>query len=122
MTQKRDTSVIEIAKEASSGPEDWLCPLVQDVVQQVLEGEMSEQLGAGKYQCKDGRGGYRSGYYRRKLTTRVGTIELRVPQDRDGRFSTEVFERYQRHEREKRRWPRWRRCASRACRRARSRR
>jgi putative transposase len=30
--------------------------------------------------------------------TRVGTLELRVPQDRQGRFSTEVFERYQRSE------------------------
>jgi putative transposase len=32
------------------------------------------------------------------LITRVGTLELRVPQDRQGRFSTEVFERYQRSE------------------------
>ncbi len=30
--------------------------------------------------------------------TRVGRLELRVPQDRDGRFSTSVFERYQRSE------------------------
>jgi putative transposase len=30
--------------------------------------------------------------------TRVGTLELRVPQDRQGRFSTEIFERYQRSE------------------------
>jgi transposase-like protein len=30
--------------------------------------------------------------------TRVGKLELRVPQDRDGRFSTELFERYQRSE------------------------
>lgn len=30
--------------------------------------------------------------------TRVGKLELRVPQDRQGRFSTEVFERYQRSE------------------------
>jgi Transposase, Mutator family len=30
--------------------------------------------------------------------TRVGTLELRVPQDRAGRFSTELFERYQRSE------------------------
>jgi transposase-like protein len=28
----------------------------------------------------------------------VGTLELRVPQDRAGRFSTELFERYQRSE------------------------
>jgi putative transposase len=32
------------------------------------------------------------------LVTRVGKIELRVPQDRQGRFRTEVFERYQRSE------------------------
>ena len=30
--------------------------------------------------------------------TRVGKLELRVPQDRHGRFSTEIFERYQRSE------------------------
>jgi transposase-like protein len=31
-------------------------------------------------------------------STRVGKLELRVPQDRHGRFSTELFERYQRSE------------------------
>src|SRR5690606_39907102 len=29
---------------------------------------------------------------------RVGTLELRVPQDREGLFSTRLFERYQRSE------------------------
>jgi Transposase, Mutator family len=38
------------------------------------------------------------GYYTRGLITRVGKLELRVPQDRGGRFSTEIFERYQRSE------------------------
>ena len=41
---------------------------------------------------------YRSGYYVRNLVTRVGKLELRVPQDRQGRFSTQLFERYQRSE------------------------
>jgi transposase-like protein len=41
---------------------------------------------------------YRSGYYGRTLVTRVGKLELRVLQDRQGRFRTEVFERYQRSE------------------------
>src|SRR6516164_4627915 len=31
----------------------------------------------------------------RTLVTRIGKLELRVPQDRGGRFSTELFERYQ---------------------------
>src|SRR6202000_239842 len=46
-----------------------------------------------------GRMGYRSGYYGRTLITRGGKVELRIPQDRSGRFSTELFERYQRSER-----------------------
>ena len=42
--------------------------------------------------------GYGAGYYPRGLVTRVGKLELRVPRDREGRFSTELFERYQRSE------------------------
>ena len=34
----------------------------------------------------------------RSLITRVGRVELRVSQDRQGRFSSELFERYQRSE------------------------
>ena len=44
------------------------------------------------------RTGYRSGYYSRGLVTRVGKLELRVPRDREGRFSTELFDRFQRSE------------------------
>ena len=55
-------------------------------------------MGAEKGERAAGRQGYRSGYYGRTLITRVGKLELRVPQDRAGRFSTELFERYQRSE------------------------
>lgn len=71
---------------------------IQEVVQEVLEAEMDETIGARKGERSSERNGYRSGYYARGLTTRVGKLELRVPQDRAGRFSTEVFERYQRSE------------------------
>ncbi len=77
---------------------DWLRGLVQQVVQEVLEAEMDEALQAGKGERTASRLGYRAGYYGRTLVTRVGKLELRVPQDRKGRFSTEVFERYQRSE------------------------
>jgi putative transposase len=72
--------------------------LLQATVQEVLEAEMDEALGAGKGERTGERRGYRSGYYGRKLTTRIGTLELRVPQDRGGLFRTEVFSRYQRSE------------------------
>lgn len=78
--------------------EDFLRPLLKAALQEVLEAEMSQALGASKGERKAERLGYRSGYYSRNLVTRVGTLELRVPQDREGRFSTEVFARYQRSE------------------------
>ena len=78
--------------------EEFMKPLIQSVVQEVLEAQMSAALGADKGERTAERLGYRSGYYTRWLITRVGRIELRVPQDRQGRFSTEVFERYQRSE------------------------
>lgn len=77
---------------------DFLKDLLHEVIQEVLEAEMNDALGAQKGERTGDRLGYRSGYYPRTLITRVGKLELRVPQDRQGRFSTEVFERYQRSE------------------------
>jgi hypothetical protein len=81
----------------ASGP-DGLRQLVQQIVQEVLEAEMDETVGAQKGKRTPERSGYRSGYYTRTLVTRVGKLALRVPQDRQGRFRMEVFERYQRSE------------------------
>ena len=59
---------------------------------------MAEAVGAEKGERIEGRLSSRSGYYTRGLVTRVGKLKLRVPQDRNGRFSTEIFERYRRSE------------------------
>ena len=77
---------------------DLLKEIVYATVQRVLEAEMEQFLGAAPYERTASRRGYRASYYSRKLITRVGTIELRVLQDREGKFSTELFERYQRSE------------------------
>lgn len=78
--------------------DDAMRALLQTTIQEVLEAEMDETLGARRGERTPWRRGYRSGHYRRRFITRVGTLELRVPQDRDGLFSTEVFSRYQRSE------------------------
>jgi len=65
----------------------------------VLLCQSEEQLKAKPYERTDQRTGYRNGFYDRGLTTRVGTLDLRVPRHRDGnKFSTELFGRYQRSE------------------------
>ena len=82
-------------KEALINDRDFLKGIVTEVLQQFLEAEMVEAVGAGRHERTGERQGYRSGYYGRTLVTRVGKLELRVPQDRAGRFSTELFQRYQ---------------------------
>jgi putative transposase len=98
MTRKQDNAKKPDWKALMVDQEDFLRPLVQEVVQQVLEAEMDETVGAEKSERSRSRLGYRSGYYSRTLVTRVGKLELRIPQDRQGRFRTEVLERYQRSE------------------------
>src|SRR5215471_16856526 len=98
MTQKKDNASKADWKEIFGSGPDGLRQLVQQVVQEVLEAEMEETVGAQKSERTAERVGYRSGYYTRTLVTRVGKLVLRVPQDRQGRFRTEVFERYQRSE------------------------
>lgn len=98
MTRKQDNAKQTNWKALMAQDEDFLKPLVREVIQEVLESEMDEALGAEKSERTSNRQGYRAGYYGRTLITRVGKLELRIPQDRQGRFRTEVFERYQRSE------------------------
>ena len=98
MTMKQVKSVGIDVQALLDADDDYLRSMVSAIVEATLEAEMTASLGAEKGERTSGRLGYRSGYYTRSLITRVGTLELRVPQDRDGRFSTRLFERYQRSE------------------------
>jgi putative transposase len=98
MTKTEAKPVAESVNALFSNSPDGLREIVRAVMQEMLEAEMTDALGAEKGERSAARLGYRSGYYSRTLITRVGKLELRVPQDRDGRFSTELFERYQRSE------------------------
>jgi putative transposase len=98
MTKNEAKPAIAAVNELFSKSPDGLREIVRAVMQEMLEAEMTDALGAEKGERTAARLGYRSGYYTRTLVTRVGKLELRVPQDRDGRFSTELFERYQRSE------------------------
>lgn len=98
MTKGQDRAELREVEAALAADGDYLRTMVETIVQATLEAEMTAALGAAKGERSEARQGYRSGYYTRSLITRVGTLELRVPQDRAGRFSTALFERYQRSE------------------------
>jgi len=98
MTQKQHSAKEQEWREVLQRGPDGIRLLVEKALQEVLEAEMDEAIGAQKSERTESRLGYRAGYYTRTLVTRVGKLVLRVPQDRQGRFRTEVFERYQRSE------------------------
>ncbi len=77
---------------------DKLKEMVQTVVQQVLEAEISRHLGAEPYERTSGRQGHRNGAKPRTMKTRLGELEFAVPQVREGGFRPTLFERYQRTE------------------------
>jgi putative transposase len=88
----------QLVQEVMLDDPAFLRELVERVVQQILEVEMSEHIGAAPYERAQGRTGHRNGHKPRTLRTRVGALNLMVPQDREGTFSTRLFSRYQRNE------------------------
>jgi transposase-like protein len=98
MTTRKKHKAKLLAVEAVAGDHDLMKALMKEALQEVLEGEMTECLGAAPGERTEGRTGYRAGYYSRNLITRIGKLELRVPRDRNGEFSTALFERYARSE------------------------
>jgi transposase-like protein len=77
---------------------DALKPLLEQVLNQVLQVQVTEQLCAESHERTEERRGYRNGYRERELSTRIGTLTLRIPRLRQGSFTPELFERYQRSE------------------------
>jgi len=98
MTTSKGNTVSLSAKEWVSGDRDLMKTLMKEALQEVLEAEMTEFLGAAPSERSETRSGYRAGYYHRGLVTRIGKLELRIPRDRSGEFSTALFERYARSE------------------------
>lgn len=52
---------------------------VEDTLNAMLDAEADELVGAGKYERNAQRQDYRSGHYKRKLHTKAGEVELKVP-------------------------------------------
>jgi transposase-like protein len=88
----------ELVQQILIDDPEFLRRIVEKTLQQFLEAEITEHIGAAPYERTESRKGHRNGYKPRKLKTRVGTLDLLVPQDREGAFSTQLFARYQRNE------------------------
>jgi putative transposase len=76
--------------------------MVRDTVQQtlndLLDAEADQLCNARRYERTEGRADQRAGHYSRKLHTKAGEVELRVPKLRKATFETVIIERYRRRE------------------------
>jgi len=93
----RDLTRDDVAEAASLAVGERIRHAVKAVLEQILDEEMSQHVGAERRERNPSRTGERNGSYGRDLITPVGKIEqLRVPRDRDGTFTTQVFQEYHR--------------------------
>ena len=63
--------------------------LIGKVLNAALEEKAKELLSAGRYERTEDRKGYRNGYRSRWIITRLGRIQIRIPQLRSGEVDTE---------------------------------
>lgn len=75
-----------VRKAEEHGDVDFLREGVRVLTQALMEIEVSQQLGAERYERTGERVGQRNGYREREWDTRVGTIGLRVPRVREGGY------------------------------------
>ena len=98
MDTNKDTASKKMLQEALLDNKEFLRERIRDFCQNLHEEEMEAHLGAKKCQRINSRSGYRNGYKPRTIKTRVGILNLAVPQDRDGNFCPKLFDRYQRND------------------------
>ena len=96
--KEEDSTLVGVLQAQCVKGEEPFRALLRHTIQEVLEEEMTAFLNAEPYTRTEERRGYRNGYKPRTLLTRVGRLELMVPKDREGRFQTELFDKYQRSE------------------------
>lgn len=100
MAQKQNDKILELAQEVFQN-RDGLKGFLELLLNQVMGEEVTAHVGALPHERKaPGRRGYRNGSKPRTLKTRVGELNLSVPQTRDCEpYHPSMFARWQRSER-----------------------
>jgi len=87
-----------IRKQAGDVDVDFLRETLQIILHAVMDADVSQQIGAGLHEHTPGRATYRNGYRPRRWDTRTGTIDLRIPELREGSYLPAFLEPRRRSE------------------------
>lgn len=74
------------------GREDFPRSLMERVLEQLMDFEVTNRIQAGRGERTDARQTHRNGYRERPLPTRLGTLELKVPKLRQGNYVPSFLE------------------------------
>src|SRR5450756_277829 len=100
MADELRMALIELLRKAQMEEDaDFLREGVRVLGQALMELEVSQQIGAERYERSSERTGQRNGYRERPWDTRVGSIELKVPKVREGSFYPSLLDPRKRGER-----------------------
>jgi len=100
--QAQMPSAEEVARELGKatsiddfyGKEGIFARLFSKTIEEMLEAELTSELGYERYEA-EGRnsGNSRNGHYRRKMRTSGGDAEIKVPRDRNGEFQSALLKK-----------------------------
>ena len=71
---------------------------VEETLNAMLDAEADEMCKAQRYEHSPDRIDTRAGNYKRKLHTKAGEVEVKVPKLRKQTFETAIIERYRRRD------------------------
>ncbi len=98
VAQKSEKAITGAIKIDEKGIQDHLDGVVrqtvEDVLNELLNAEADAICQAGRYQHSPDRQDTRAGSYHRKLLTKAGEVQLKVPRLRNLPFETQIINRY----------------------------
>ena len=98
-TTKGLSKVIRIDESEIRGHLDEMVGgTVEETLNGLLQAEADQLCGAGRYERSPDRADTRAGSYTRKLHTKAGEVEVKMPKLRKQTFETAIIERYRRRE------------------------
>ncbi len=78
--------------QSLTGKDGILTPLIKEILEAALEGEMEAHL----TDCKEeGEANRRNGHLKKRMKTGTGSFELETPRDREGSFEPEIVKKRQ---------------------------
>ena len=81
-----------LARLGDEGTKELFRQLLERALQELIDAELTAQIGAGKHERSDVRSNYRNGGRARTLSTPAGDVELRIPKVRVGSFFPSLLE------------------------------